>query len=278
MAVELRRVTRVAALLGGVPVTISMVLGAWLIHDPYRDAVPTSVQNVGTCHRFASVEEYYNTADLRPPVPCTEPHQTETMSVGTLTGPLAQRGDRPGLEALNLMRNGLCQDETAIRKYLGAAPRDEHGFLQIVVRFPAPGEWRAGLRRYRCELMATEPVNGAAPVLTEPLRNAFRRPYGGWFRRCAAGARPVPCARSHDAEFVNAWLPVPSDVDMEVRAATACAPYVVEYLGRPVPGEYRVSATPVAGKPAPTAACQLVDASGASWTGARAGTAAESNR
>jgi hypothetical protein len=254
-----------AAFVGGMVLGISTILGTWIIHDSYRDAVPMAAQGIGTCHRFATVEEYYNVSDLRLPVPCTQPHQTETFSVSTLTGPLAERPERPGLEALNAAKSELCQDG-AIRRYLGAAARDEYAFLQIVIRFPAPGEWRDGARGYRCELMSTTPVNGGPPVLSEPLGNAFARAYGDRFRRCAEGDRLVPCAERHDAEFVNAWLPVPSGVDRDNWAAGACAPYVGEYLGGPLPDRYRAAARPAPGG----AACLLTSADGGSWTGSRA--------
>lgn len=264
----LRRAARVAAFVGGVPIAISMVFGTWIIDDPYRDAVPSTAQGVGTCHRFATVEEYYNIADLRPPVPCTEPHQTETFAVGKVTGALSKRAEPPGLEALNTARAKLCQDGPAILKFLGAAPRDEYAFLQLVVRLPAPGEWRSGSRTYRCELMATEKVNGGPPVLLEPLGNAFSRSYGDWFRRCATGERLVPCARPHNLEYVNAWLPAPTDMDLDSWAADACAPYVSEYLGIPLTERYRATAILVDGQDQ-TAACQLTSADGASWTGSR---------
>lgn len=270
----LRPFVRLALFLSCVAVALFVVLGAWQVRDTYAGAASTASATPGTCHSFATVEEYYNASDVSPPVPCDRPHQSEVYAVHTYAGALAAQPQRPGLEALVKAGNGLCM-ATELRTYLGARERDDVYGLQSVLRWPTPAEWAQGERAYRCELMGTRPQGGGPPTVDRSLRNALAQPGSAPVRHCfdgtpGAAAQDVSCAQPHTAEYVNAHLAAPpadasGGADLTDWAQQACAPFVREYTGGR--SDVGIGAVRVQNAPNSAGACLAVPSGGGTTTG-----------
>lgn len=224
------------------------ILGlTWTNDDTWTAVVPSTAQDVGSCHTFGTDGERYALSDVRPPVPCDRPHQSETVAVRELTGAFATRSERFSPEERLRFGNELCGD-LDVRGYLGAGPRDDHHFIGVVMRLPTDREWRRGVRRYRCELTAEDGA-GNLLTLTESLRDVLDRPSGARFRRCWSDSdAPVPCAEPHRAESVNMTVSVPPERyvgpvaempqeqrrELEEWVVPQCSSAVSEFLGEAV--------------------------------------------
>ncbi|MGH3491831.1 MAG: septum formation family protein [Sciscionella sp.] len=224
-----------------------MLLSIWQVRDTYAGAIPTVAASPGTCHSFATREEYYNTSDVSPPVPCDRPHQSEVYALHTYTGPLAGMAQRPGLEALNKIRATACS-YAGLRSYLGARPRDDLDDLQSLAVFPTPTEWADGQRGYRCEVLPTRSRRGDPPTVSFPLHDIMRTPASVQFRLCRRGQSDVPCSVPHEIEYVNAVIPGPQRGHGAGWVPQHCGGYAREFLGvAPASLGLRVLALPASG-------------------------------
>lgn len=227
-----------------IPATLGLT---WIADDTSANAVPSTAQVVGSCHAFVTDSERYALSDVRPPVPCDQPHQSETVAVRELTGAFATRSERFSPEERLRFANELCGD-VDVRGYLGAKPRDDYHFIGILLRLPTDQEWRRGVRQYRCELTA-EDGSGNLLALTEPLQDVLTRPTGAQFRRCWSDSDvEVPCAEPHRTESVNMTVSVPPEryvgpmaemppeqrQELETWVAPQCTSVVSEFLGEPM--------------------------------------------
>ena len=244
-----------------------VVVSTFGVRNTYAGATPSAAATVGTCHSFRVVEEFYNTSDVSPAVPCDGPHQTEVVSVRQYVGDLAAQPQRPGLEVLAVMSRGLCT-AAELRTYLGARERDDYVALQQLVRWPTPGEWADGAREYRCEVMLARSVDGATPTLSAPARGVLgASTKSAEYRHCydATTAQDVSCNQPHTGEYVNAFRPAPdvstpAGLVLTAWAQQACALYVQQYTGgRPGVG---VDAVRVGYATTSTGACLAVPAGG----------------
>jgi hypothetical protein len=248
-ALEPREWRHLGAAAATVLVVATLAL-TWRPDDTLAGAVPSTAQTVGTCHAYDTEAELGSFSDVRPPVPCTRPHQTETVANGELTGDLRDSAERMSPEKRLMIVNDLCREP--MRAYVGAGPRDEPWRLGVLLRLPTAGEWAAGQRRYRCELVpkADSSPNGSArlPSVATSLRSILDTPAGAAYRRCwTDDGVEVPCDQPHRSESVNAIAAVPADrfagVPSELSAAQhkvfhawadrECAATVSEFLGRP---------------------------------------------
>ncbi|WP_199429560.1 septum formation family protein [Qaidamihabitans albus] len=220
----------------------------WQPNATWAGAVQTIDQVVGTCHAFETAAEQYSFSDVRPAVPCNQPHQSETAAVGELTGELADREERMTPEKRLMVVNDLCRGPA--RKYMGAGPRDEVWGVDVMLRLPTDREWQRGLRRYRCELLpksTTDPSRLLA--VTDSMRDVFTEPAGATFRRCWTDlTTEVSCDQPHRSESVNSIAAVPEErfagapadftaeqhAEFQRWAAPICRPTVSEFLRQPV--------------------------------------------
>jgi len=125
---------QVGLLLGAAACTVLVPLTASLAFGPVPpEAMPTSAATPGTCHVAADPNELAATiSDTAPPVPCDRPHQTETVWIHQIDGPLAREVERPNPELLGATLDTRCDDYTRLRAYLGAEPKDKFTSARIL--------------------------------------------------------------------------------------------------------------------------------------------------
>jgi len=201
--------------------------------------VPTRDQRPGTCHLAADPYELAAIAsDTAPPVPCTQPHQTETMWVATVTGPLAQPSRRPNSELLDHFLAPLCSDYQKVRAYVGASPEDSTWGIQSWVRFPTAAEWAAGDRTMLCQGSTTH-YGPDGPTIDRSIGGIMATRASAMFRPCRARGAPVSCDQPHDSEATSPDVvfpagPWPGAAMAAQMAAAACAPVTDAYLAAPL--------------------------------------------
>lgn len=194
-------------------------------------AVPTVRQVVGTCHTFRTQHEMVQPSDIAPPVPCDQPHRSETFQLLAIDGPAPKQ--RPEPEQLQEYVRDSCSSE-ALRQYLGAGPRDSVA-VSVWTRFPTREEWAGGVRIIRCEVVPPIRDTKVGPLVAFSARDVLKGAESAAVRNCELNGAVVTCDQLHDREEVNAWLdleegPYPDDV--QAAAAGVCRPYVEEFLGR----------------------------------------------
>lgn len=239
--------------------------------NPNIAGVPSAAQDIGTCHRNLTLDDFYSISDVAPPVPCNSPHQSETYYVGTVTGALEAAKQRPSIELLFHAAGGLCPYQPVLR-HLGARPRDTYGNLNPMARFPTKKEWASGVRVVRCDLVPADRKADEPPRLDIPLRDIMATSASARFRVCRNGSRQLPCSQPHQAESVNLSYTLPAQPNYSDTPGrlpvSRCRPYVEEFLGtslrtRPdlvVLPEVTLAGT--AGGVIPTVSC---------WVGSKAG-------
>ncbi|MFG1654168.1 septum formation family protein [Micromonospora sp. NPDC049275] len=180
-----------------------------LVDDwPAPVAAQQFVPTAGVCHHAYQQVGFLSGYN---PMECGESHRVETLHVGTLTGPGAERGTPPppGSEGMRAAQAG-CQTE--VNKAVGADWRS--GRLGLAVVLPSPAAWAGGARWFRCDVTEITSIDDTAVDLrTGSLRGAL------------TGAAPlayrcfnpklnkdkieemvaVSCTAKHHAEFVGIW-------------------------------------------------------------------------
>lgn len=227
------RVTGVAVCSLVVAVVASLANSA-----PSRAAMATAKSGPGTCHVLADPDELFATiSDTGPAVPCSQPHQTETLWVSQVTGPLAAAKRRPDPELLHAMLDRTCNDYWRVRAYLGADAYDNHWGVTMVLKVPTPAEWAKGDRTMRCDAAGMSGLDG--PQLTDTLRGILSRKDSAAFRRCVLPKEVVDCDGPHSEEAMspNVILPAgpwPGRTAVDAMARSACKPVAADYLGAPI--------------------------------------------
>lgn len=235
---RLRNALRNAA--GLVALTAAVAAGALTAFAEQAPAgVPVSDQPIGSC--FRALDPYELVAipsDSSLPVPCTQPHETETMWMVELTGPLAAAEIRPNGQLLNQKSGGQCFDYVRTRAYVGAGPSDVVGGVSAVSRFPTAGQWADGVRDVVCQ---GSPGLGSptGPTTDFPLAGVMKRQESVRFRLCRTNRTEVTCDRPHTTEATspNVFLPAgpfPGAVAGTSQAVMACRPVVEAYLQAPL--------------------------------------------
>ena len=201
--------------------------------------VPVSEQPVGTCH--LALDPYELVAipsDSTPAVPCTQPHQTETMWIDPLTGPLAAADPRPNGQLLNQQAGGQCYDYDRIRAYVGAGPSDVTWGIGVWARFPTAQQWADGSRALTCQGSARTDTP-VGPTVSFPLAGVMSTRESVRFRLCRRPNREVTCDQPHQSEATSPSIVLPQgpwqgDTVMLQRATAACRPVVETYLQAPL--------------------------------------------
>ena len=241
--------------------------------------VPTSAQRPGTCHLAEDPNELIAIpSDTAPPVPCWQPHQTETMWVSRVSGPLAESKTRPNGELLNQLISAQCYDYGSVRAYLGARPNDVTWGVLSWARFPTAAEWAAGDRTLVCQGSAqTDSPSG--PTIDFPLVGVMLTRHSAAFRLCrSVAAKDVTCDRLHTKELASPDVvlpagPWPGDAVAAETAARACTPVVQEYLGQPISARPDLTLQPEGPRAEDwqggnrSARCWIATAGGSSTTG-----------
>lgn len=200
---------------------------------------PVEVQRTGTCHLAQDPNELIAIpSDTAPPVPCNRPHQTETMFLTKVTGPLAASKTRPNGELLNKLAGNLCYNYPRERSYLGAGPYDVTYGIYSWSDFPTAAAWARGDRTVTCQ-GSTQPAAPTGPTIDFPIAGVMTSSHSALFRLCRATTADVTCNVPHLAEDTspNVILPAgpylgPSAVAS--MAGRACEAIVDTYLGQPV--------------------------------------------
>ncbi|MGW3953661.1 septum formation family protein [Streptomyces sp. NPDC004752] len=195
-------------------------------------AVPTVMQAVGTCHTFRTQQEMIQPSDIAPPVPCDRPHRSETFQVTSVDGQFATYKERPDPEQISAYAQGRCYDADAIRRYLGAGPRDTVSF-SVWPRLPTRAEWAMGVRTLRCDLVPPVQEARHGPLVAFSFREVLEQPESSAVRTCEHGGAVVTCDHPHDREEVATWQDLDGAVrpeDAQTVAANVCKPVVEEFL------------------------------------------------
>lgn len=201
---------------------------------------PVEVQRIGTCHLAQDPNELIAIpSDSAPFVPCNRPHQTETMFLTKVTGPLAASKTRPNGELLNKLAGNLCYNYSAVRSYVGAGSRDNTWGIYSWSRFPTAAAWARGDRTVACQ-GSTDPGTPIGPTVDYPLAGVLTSSRSATFRQCrTATGSHLTCNLPHQGEDTspNVILPAgpyPGVPKAAAIAVHACIPVVDAYLGGPI--------------------------------------------
>ncbi|MEV7660620.1 septum formation family protein [Paenarthrobacter sp. NPDC089316] len=198
----------------------------------------TANPEAGLCHVVVSPEEYDASSEPSPPVPCAEPHTTQTFQVATVPGPLASQETRPNQQQLKAVGKRLCTSE-ALRTYLDASARDATTGLAVTSYFPDRDAWAAGSRAVRCDVAVTD-QHGTPQETGLDLKGALAGPNSAAVRLCyrqelkdgvlSDDGTDVPCSEPHTAEDISAWISQDATLATPAQREARCLPYALEYL------------------------------------------------
>ncbi|WP_433120169.1 septum formation family protein [Micromonospora sp. CA-246542] len=175
---------------------------------PAPVAAKQFVPAAGVCHHSFQQVGFLSGYN---PMECSEAHRVETIHVGTLTGPAAERGTTPpaGSEGMRAAQAG-CEKE--VTKAVGGDWRS--GRLGLTVVLPSSPAWAGGARWYRCDVTEIASIDDTAVDLrTGSLRGALAGAAPLAYR-CfnpklvkddIEAMVPVSCTAKHHAEFVGIW-------------------------------------------------------------------------
>ncbi|GGK12132.1 hypothetical protein GCM10010124_00860 [Pilimelia terevasa] len=215
-----------------------------LVDDwPALPTLTTFTPKAGTCH--ASFADS-GPRDSYAPVPCTRPHRTETVQVGTFTGDAAGTAAPPTRSSpAHAAAYAVC--DQAARAYLGRDFR--YGRLWLGVTVPSSPAWAGGARWYRCELGQVANVEDFGELVdrSESLEGALESPSPldltcYQVTATAAGAisrmAPMGCTAKHNSEFVGVFaapasLAYPKSGDDWEKLHTRCRAVVAAYAKVP---------------------------------------------
>ena len=189
------------------------------------------------------------------PVPCTEAHEVELISVGRFAGADAERATPP-IAGGPAMRGAYTRCAADAKTLLGADWRS--GRVSLSVDVPSPLLWDAGARWFRCDLQALQDIDRfSIATRTASLRGALRPDGGELLVGCVkvttkpGGATdaidrvfPVSCAAPHEGEFAGIYEPpegeYPADSDARSSANLAgCRPVVAGFVAVPDDANFR---------------------------------------
>ena len=195
------------------------------------------------CYRtYSATQDAF--ARIRDPVECSGPHEVETVHVGIFTGEDAGR-DTPPPAGGPGRRTAYEDCAASARTFLGDDWRT--GRLRLYLTVPPDIYWQAGVRWYRCDLVAFRDVDEHLPDLPgASLRGALSgaRPYGvGCLNVTVANGAvqsmvAVDCATAHNGELAGVYdapdVPYPSDAAARTAmSAKGCLSTIAKFAGVP---------------------------------------------
>ncbi|KKK06067.1 septum formation family protein [Micromonospora sp. HK10] len=205
--------------------------------------------DAGTCHVTIQDVGYLSGYN---PVDCTVLHRAETLHVGTLTGPDAERSTPPRVGSAG-MRTARAECDTQVSKAVGADWRS--GRLAVGVVFPSASAWGGGARWFRCDASeVTSLDDGSVTARTASLRGALATgsplAFGCFNPKLVKDdiqqMRPVACTAKHHAEFVGIYqFPDISYAEFKrtsLRAHKACRDLIATYAKVPKNGDLQYRA------------------------------------
>ncbi|MFJ2741199.1 septum formation family protein [Streptomyces sp. NPDC087440] len=237
--VALRAALAVAALLGATSCTPAFTVGQGPLATDWRD---------GTCHRLTSAFDagLEVVSESAPSVVCNSPHNTETLSVKTLTGPVAAYDERPSPFLMATSMGPLCPVKE-LADHLGARVDQPFYGIHVTAFGPTRKEWSQGVRTVRCDAVMEHEKGKEFQsfMLSRPFKNILREGSGTRFRLCRTTVgkelRNVGCDKPHQAESAGFTPPVKGRITPEER----CARTVRAYMGgRALPARYALLPDP----------------------------------
>ncbi|WBB89765.1 septum formation family protein [Verrucosispora sp. WMMC514] len=219
-----------------------------LVDDWASMAVPASfTPDSGTCHRRPQEVGYLS---AYAPVDCAEPHQAETLHVGTLTDVTGNRPPEVGSEG---MRVAFGECDRQVRRIMGGDWRAARIGLTVVL--PSPPAWAGGARWFRCDVHELRGLDTPVPVrrtasLTGVLDKSSPLRHGCFNARTEGDEViemvAVECTARHRAEFVGLWQAPQSGwsefLENPARAHRGCRGAIARYAKVPDDGnlQFRV--------------------------------------
>jgi len=231
-------VTAALALAGcGAPAGVDRDLADdWAAFPAAQAFVPES----GVCHPTIQDVGYLSGYN---PVDCTASHRSETLHVGTLSGPEAKQSAPPRAGSAG-MRAAHAECDRQVSKAVGADWRS--GRLHLSVIFPSAPAWSGGARWFRCDLSeVTSLDDGSVTARATSLRNALApgSPLAlGCFNPKLSKddieeMQPVACTAKHHAEFVGVYqfpdITYAAFTRDPQRAHKACRGLIAKYVKVP---------------------------------------------
>jgi hypothetical protein len=195
---------------------------------------------VGSCHRLDQLIEtdLMYASDTSPPVSCSAPHQSETYADVPITGAVARQAERPSPLWLQSALSGACS-WSKMADYLGDQPPDITRDIVVLQVIPSVPEWRAGVRRVRCDALIGPRTTESLATISRSLRNIVRTS-AAQFRVCRLGYTEVPCDGLHTAELVYPYIKFTAAELSRGRSyqldkvKNACRQEVAAYIGVPL--------------------------------------------
>ncbi|GAA2715791.1 septum formation family protein [Micromonospora olivasterospora] len=178
-----------------------------LVDDWKPLAAPTQfVPAAGACH--TAFEDVGYLASYNP-VDCGASHRVETIHVGTVTGPAADRSTSPAAGSAG-MKAVRAECDREVNKAVGGDWRSGRLFLSTV--FPSKQAWAGGARWFRCDLNEKESLDDSTAVTrTGSLKGALTGNSALAYRCFSPKIKndrvtemtAVSCTKRHRAEFVG---------------------------------------------------------------------------
>ncbi len=239
--------SRRTPLLGATAVALLLVLllaGCSAPLKPQTAADKTTPPKLGACYDLAP-KDTESPSNISEPVPCTEPHTSQTFAIGTLPASTGKDYKAPGHGKWIFT---TC--EKAFEKFLAV---DESLAMRIQLSWvwfrPSERGWDKDARWYRCDVVGGPTDATAYTALPATAKGMFRaKPPEQWLT-CAKGAtvlksKKLPCTQPHDwraVTTIKVGTPqddYPGDRLVQVRTRDFCSDSVGAWMNYPVGYEF----------------------------------------
>ncbi len=211
---------------------------------PTTTADRTTVPKLGACYVLTPADTDRSSSAIEP-VPCSEPHTSETFAVGTLPATTGKDYRASG--------HGKWIYPTCSRAFEKFLSVDESLALRVQLSWawfrPSSRGWDKGARWYRCDVVGGPATTQQYAALPKTAKGLFRaKPPEKWLT-CALGqtvlkSQKLPCTAKHDWRAVSTIKigkpkdPYPGDRISEVRSRDYCSDSVGAWMNYPVEYDY----------------------------------------
>jgi hypothetical protein len=211
---------------------------------PQTAADKATPPKLGACYNLTP-EDTSKASNASEPVPCSQPHTSETFAIGTL--PASTGKDYNSKEHGKWV---FKKCEKAFAKFISA---DESLAMRIQLSWawfrPSERGWDNDARWFRCDIVGGPADAPQYTALPKTAKGLFRaRPPDQWMT-CAQGptvlkSKKVPCSDQHDWRAVTTIKlgapedPYPGDRLAEVRSRDFCSDWVGAWMNYPVDYEF----------------------------------------